>query len=93
MALRDIRKFQRTTERLIRKAPFHRLVRQLAQYHYRVARFQAGALDALQEACEAYLVSLFEDCVLCAVHAKRVTVMLKDMHLACRIRPAPYVRM
>jgi histone H3/H4 len=49
-------------------------------------RFQAGALEALQEACEAYLVSLFEDTNLCAIHGKRVTILPKDMQLALRIR-------
>ena len=49
-------------------------------------RFQSAAIMALQEAAEAYLVTLFEDTLLCAIHAKRVTVMPKDMQLARRIR-------
>ena len=49
-------------------------------------RWQAEALMALQEACEHYLVHLFEDSNLCAIHAKRVTIMVKDIQLARRIR-------
>ena len=49
-------------------------------------RFQSHAVLALQEAAEAYLVGLFEDTNLCAIHAKRVTIMPKDVHLATRIR-------
>mmetsp|Transcript_36204 Transcript_36204/g.89221 ORF Transcript_36204/g.89221 Transcript_36204/m.89221 type:complete len:164 (+) Transcript_36204:300-791(+) len=89
VALREIRRFQKTTELLIRKAPFSRLVREIAQdLNTSVCRFQNVALEALQEACEAYIVNLFEDTNLCAIHAKRVTVMPKDMQLARRIRGA-----
>jgi histone H3 len=49
-------------------------------------RFQSLALEGLQEAAEAYLVGLFEDTNLCAIHAKRVTICPKDMQLARRIR-------
>ena len=86
MALREIRRYQRSTELLIRKLPFQRLVREIAQEYNTDLRFQSLAVLALQEASEAYLVGLFEDSNLCAIHAKRVTIMPKDIHLARRIR-------
>ena len=86
MALREIRKYQKSTELLIRKLPFQRLVREVAQDFKNDLRFQGSAVMALQEAAEAYLVSLFEDTNLCAIHAKRVTIMPRDMQLARRIR-------
>ena len=85
-ALREIRKYQSSTDFLIRKRPFGRLVREIAQEHMRDFRFQRAAIEALQQASEAYLVGLFEDTNLCAIHAKRVTIMPKDMQLARRIR-------
>ena len=75
VALREIRKYQKSTELLIRKLPFQRLVREVAQDFKNDLRFQSSAVMALQEAAEAYLVSLFEDTNLCAIHAKRVTIM------------------
>ena len=86
VALREIRKYQKSTELLIRKLPFQRLVREVAQDFKNDLRFQGSAVMALQEAAEAYLVSLFEDTNLCAIHAKRVTIMPRDMQLARRIR-------
>lgn len=86
VALREIRRFQKSTDLLIRKLPFQRLVREVAQEVMVDLRFQSTALLALQEAAEAYLVTLFEDTNLCAIHAKRVTIMPKDMALARRIR-------
>ncbi|KAL6643044.1 hypothetical protein ACP70R_021225 [Stipagrostis hirtigluma subsp. patula] len=86
VALREIRKYQKTTELLIRKLPFQRLVREIAQDYKNDLRFQSHAVLALQEAAEAYLVALFEDTNLCAIHAKRVTIMSKDVQLARRIR-------
>ena len=81
VALREIRKYQRSTELLIRKLPFARLVREITQTYTTTQegdkRWQAEALMALQEACEHYLVHLFEDSNLCAIHAKRVTIMVK----------------
>jgi histone H3 len=71
---------------LIRKLPFQRLVREIAQEAKTDLRFQSTAIAALQEAAEAYLVSLFEDVNLCAIHAKRVTIMVRDIQLARRIR-------
>ena len=81
VALREIRKYQKSTELLIRKLPFQRLVREVAQDFKNDLRFQGSAVMALQEAAEA-LVSLFEDTNLCAIHAKRVTIMPRDMQLA-----------
>ncbi|TRY68715.1 hypothetical protein TCAL_03263 [Tigriopus californicus] len=81
-----IRRYQKSTELLIRKLPFQRLVREIAQDFKTDLRFQSSAVMALQEASEAYLVGLFEDTNLCAIHAKRVTIMPKDIQLARRIR-------
>jgi histone H3 len=86
VALREIRRFQKSTELFIRKLPFQRLVREIAQDFKTDLRFQSAAVGALQEAAEAYLVGLFEDTNLCAIHAKRVTIMPKDIQLARRIR-------
>ena len=87
VALREIRRYQKSSELLLRKLPFQRLVRELAQDLSKInIRFQSGAIMALQEASEAYLVGLLEDANLCAVHAKRVTIMPKDIQLACCIR-------
>jgi len=91
VALREIRLYQKSTNLLIRKLPFQRLVRELARDLDSGAgvgdfRWQADALLALQESAEAYLVKLFEDANLCAIHAKRVTLFPKDIQLARRIR-------
>ena len=86
VALREIRHYQKSTELLIRKLPFNRLVREIAQDFKTDLRFQAQAILAIQEAVEAYLVGLFENTNLCGIHAKRVTIMPKDIQLAQRIR-------
>ncbi|KZO95376.1 histone H3 [Calocera viscosa TUFC12733] len=86
VALREIRRYQKSTELLIRKLPFQRLVREIAQDFKTDLRFQSSAVMALQEAAEAYLVSLFEDTNLAAIHAKRVTIQPKDLQLARRLR-------
>jgi histone H3 len=86
VALREIRKYQKSTELLIRKLPFQRLVREIAQEMKSDLRFQSSAVLALQEATESFLVHLFEDTNLAAIHAKRVTIMPKDLQLAMRIR-------
>ncbi|MCD7454139.1 5-hydroxytryptamine receptor 2A [Datura stramonium] len=86
VALREIRKYQKSTELLIRKLPFQRLVREIAQDFKTDLRFQSFVVAALQEAAEAYLVVLFKDTNLYAIHAKRVTIMPKDIQLAKRIR-------
>ena len=86
-AMREIRAYQKSTNLLLRRLPFARLVREIQQGLTREPyRWQAAALLALQEASEAHLVGLFEDTNLCAIHAKRVTIMPKDMQLARRIR-------
>jgi histone H3 len=86
VALREIRQYQKSTENLIRKAPFQRLVREVASECTTIpegaVRFKQSAILALQEAAEAYLVGLYEDTNLCAIHAKRVTIMPRDMRLA-----------
>ena len=86
VALREIRKYQKSTELLIRKLPFQRLIREVAEKFKQDLRFNSHAIMALQEAAEAYLVGLFEDTNLCAIHAKRVTIFPKDIQLARRIR-------
>lgn len=93
VALREIRRYQQSTDLLILKLPFARLVREIAMeiLPLRVGeelRWQSQAIQALQEASEAFLVHLFEDTNLCAIHAKRVTIMQKDIQLARRIRGA-----
>lgn len=86
-ALQEIREYQKTTDLLIRRMPFARLVREIQSRMTREPfRWQATAILALQEAAEAHLIGLFEDTNLCAIHGKRVTIMPKDMHLALRIR-------
>jgi histone H3 len=86
VALREIRKYQKSTDLLLRKLPFQRLVREISEDYKPDLRFQSSALLAIQEASEAYLVGLFEDTNLCAIHARRVTIMPKDIQLARRIR-------
>lgn len=84
--LREIRMYRKSTNLLIQKLPFQRLVREITEGIKRETRFQSAALMALQEATEAYLVSLFEDTNMCAKHAGRTTIMPRDMLLARRIR-------
>jgi histone H3 len=86
VALHEIRKYQKSTKLLIRKAPFKRLVREIAIDFKSDLRMQSTAILALQEASEAYLIRLFEDTNVCAMHGKRVTITPKDMQLARRIR-------
>ena len=86
VALREIRKYQKSTELLIRKLPFQRLVREIAQDFKCDLRFQGSAILALQEASEAYLIGLLDDTHLCALHTNRITIAVKDMQLARRIR-------
>ena len=86
IALSQIRKYQRSTELLIRKLPFQRLVRELIHDRNPDMRAAFSTVDCLQEAAESYLVELFQDANLAAIHARRVTVMPKDILLARRIR-------
>lgn len=86
-ALREIRKYQRSTQLLLRKKPFARLVREIqVKYNREDMRWTAKALEALQHAAEDYLVKLFEETNMCGIHARRVTIMVKDMQLTRRIR-------
>ncbi|CDW61275.1 Histone H3 [Trichuris trichiura] len=87
LALREIRLFQKGTELLIRRRSFQRVVRDVAQRHGKPElKFQRIALEALQTAAEAYLIGLMEDTNLASIHAKRQTIMPRDMHLALRLR-------
>ena len=86
VALRKIRQFQKSMELLIRRLPFQSLVREIAQDLKGRLNFASGAILALQEAAEAYLIGLFEDTNLCAIHTKRITIMPKDIQLARHIR-------
>lgn len=88
-ALKEIRHFQKTTDRLIPAAPFARVVREVAQECAGMngeIRFQTEALLALQESAEAFLVAMFEQASYLAVHGKRVTLMPRDIQLWRRIR-------
>ncbi|EJD53624.1 histone-fold-containing protein [Auricularia subglabra TFB-10046 SS5] len=97
VALREIRKYQKSTDLLMAKLPFARVVREISEdmitsygdYSTGGLRWQSSALLALQEATEAFLVHLFEDANLCAIHAKRVTIMQRDLQLARRLRGGP----
>ncbi len=86
VALREIHRLQKSTESVIPKLPFQRLVREVARAENPDARFSSLALCALQEAAEAYIVSVLDDANLACIHAKRVTLMAKDVALAQRIR-------
>ncbi|KAJ5076191.1 hypothetical protein M0811_07055 [Anaeramoeba ignava] len=86
VATREIKKYQKSTELLLRKLPFQRLVRDIAHEHKSDLRFQSAAIAALQEATEAFIVEVLEDTNLCALHAKRVTIMKNDLDLVKKIR-------
>ncbi len=86
VALHEIRKYQKSTNLLLRKLPFQRCVREITQNVRGDLHFQATALAASQEASEAYLIGLLEDKNLCAIHARRVTIMPKDLQLSQKIR-------
>ncbi|GAA5889618.1 hypothetical protein JCM6882_007085 [Rhodosporidiobolus microsporus] len=88
-ALREIRYYQKETGLLLRKLPFQRLVREICENIMQEMRWQRSALEALQEATEDYLVALFADSNLCAIHAERVTLKVSDMKLALRLRGDP----
>ncbi|GAA6002070.1 uncharacterized protein JCM10292_001831 [Rhodotorula paludigena] len=94
VALCEIRHYKKSTDLLLRHAPFVRLVREICDdFHsagegdiFKDIRWQRSALQGLQEAVKSYVVGLFEDANLAAIHAKCVTIMPKDMRLICRIR-------
>ncbi|KAL6726639.1 hypothetical protein Aduo_008591 [Ancylostoma duodenale] len=90
-ALQEIRHLQRTTELLIPRIAFQRVVRDVTDKicvdrGITGCRWHSNAVLALQEAAEVYLTCMFEDCNLAAIHARRVTIMPKDMHLVRRLR-------
>ncbi|XP_043579227.1 histone H3.1/H3.2-like isoform X2 [Bombus pyrosoma] len=87
--LKEIRHFRKSVKLLIPKLPFARLVKEIMIDLFPrsdVSRVQPSALEALQEAAEAYLVQFFEDCVLLSQHGKRVTLQIQDMILMRRLR-------
>jgi len=87
VAIREIRRYQKSSNLLLPKAPFRTLVRKIIDTKFnKELKLQSTAILALQEAAEAHLIGLFEDANLCAAHAKRVTIMAKDIVLARRIR-------
>ena len=92
VALREIRKYQKSTELLIRKLPFQRLVREVVQDLFDKSdipfspRFQSTAILAIQEASEDFLVRMFGECQYFAVHGNRVTIQPKDIQLWKRVR-------
>ena len=86
VALREIRKYQRSTDLLIRKLPFMRLVREITQDYSTQMRWTKEAVVALQEASESYIVGIFEDSNLACIHRNRITIAPKDVQLARRIR-------
>ena len=95
VALREIRRYQKSTDLLLRKGPFGRLVREMTgtaqeDSKDKIDRHTAASILIHQTACEDYLITLLEDTNLCAIHAKRVTIMPKDMQLARRIRGTDY---
>ena len=91
VALREIRKYQKSTDLLIRKVPFQRLVREICCGLTKTLglgydlRFQSTALLALQEGAESYLVGMFEQCNDICCHGKRVTLQVKDIRLWKRL--------
>ena len=85
IALRDIKKYQETTDLLIKGLPFQRLVRDIAMQYNTELKFQRAAIEALQEGCEAFLVKLFGLTNILASHAKRITILRKDIQLAIYI--------
>ncbi len=87
VAAREIRKFQKTTNLLIRKAPFQHVVRKIAlNFRKSDLQMQSTAVLALQEAAEYFMVDVFNNTNLCAVHVKHVTIQVKDLVLACCIQ-------
>ena len=86
VAVREISKYQKGTQMLIKKLPFQRMVREIAGGQKDGLRYQLSALLATQEAAEAYIINLFADTCLCAIHGHRVTIMPRDLQLARRLR-------
>lgn len=89
-ALSEIRKFQKSTDLLIHRLPFARLVKEITLTYHHSLQWQSIAIEAVQHACEDYIIGLMEDANLSAIHAKRITIMPKDLLLAQRIRGDKY---
>ena len=85
-ALKEIKKYQSSMEMLIRRLPFQRVVKEIMQKVQDDLRLQSTAILVLQEVGETFLVGLLEQSNLCALPAKRVTIMPKDVQLARCIR-------
>ena len=85
-ALREIKRYQKSTDTLVPRAALQRIIKEISSKYLPDARYSYGAIDAVHQCVESYMVGLFEDTNLCAIHAKRSTVMTKDMRLARRIR-------
>lgn len=90
LALKEIRKYQKSSELLIRKRPFQRLVRHLSASSESL-RFQSAALVIFQEALENFLTGLLEDAYRCALHAKRVTLLPRDIVLIYKIKYSKFL--
>ena len=86
VAKREVKRYQKSTNLLIPKASFARLVREVTESIKKGMRFTASALESVQTASEEYIVKLLNDANLCASHGKRITIMEKDILLARRIR-------
>ncbi|CBZ25736.1 putative histone H3 variant [Leishmania mexicana MHOM/GT/2001/U1103] len=86
VALREVRKYQRSTEMLIARTPFRRLVKEIMSTFKDTMHMRHSAMEAIQEATESYVVSVLGDANLCTIHAKRVTLYPKDLQLALRLR-------
>lgn len=89
VSLREIRRYQRSTDLLMRKSPVQRVIRQIAQTSAGPevdVRFQRSAILALHEACESYLTGLFANANTIAIHSKRVTVEASDLLLAKELK-------
>ena len=83
-ALKEIQRYQKGVDLLIRRVPFQRLVREIIQKRREGLKLQSSTVLVLQEASEAFLVGLMEQANLCTIHVKRVTIMPRDIQLACR---------
>jgi histone H3 len=82
VALREICRYQKSTDLLICNIPFQRLVREIAQDFMTDSRFQGSAVLTLREAAEAYLLGLFKDTNMCDIHVNCVTITPKDIQRA-----------
>ena len=86
VAIQEIRRYQKSTEFLIRRTALKRLVQEIGQDFLTGLRYQSSALEAIQHALETYIVGLFADANLCAIHARRTTIQPRDLQLALRLR-------